>query len=626
MTATRRQDVIDVCGDHFRIQVDTAKGGEITRIELFDGSHWNCVLGTDKQTCPMICFTAANAEYRVANDSRARVERFDASPQFVKFDIVAMPCDAVGCRLPWTVRLGYEIYPEGVVFVNMNWELSATAQDRSLASISLVADKEICHAAKYRQETMGVPGDTAGFESARMAFGTDPRLSYTNEIQAIVEQKKPLAGAAEFCNGTGRFTWRLTDGKAIIGGPIRYHNRFCLALGSGAVGWRRTNLIGQRVYHWINLLDQPGRSAWYPTNGQIDKMAANRASILVLHQNWMFQGGWNNNPHADYRAARNEEALRRTIAHAHSKGMRVGLYCRGTERYCAETGFFAKYCQRDWDGLYVDWNSPHCVANHEHECRANEATRDRHLSADGSCLPARDYFLFLRRLREIVGPRGFLIGHQGIGAAGVLPNLVCDAFLPGEASSDRGMFAERDQAVFRGMLGAGVCHPWPLESPTFTSQEGIAKMAAWGFYPHVGLGMQRLDDKLIFPLDPDAKTNAFALPYWRILAAFDMRNARVFNLPNQKPIAATCSVKNFCSLIYTNMNQEFLVIVANLGPRTEKATVSLLPDVLGMSGSYAIQRVDSQNGSITPYTTGTTRFETTAIPPWGIEGYRFIKH
>jgi hypothetical protein len=625
LTATRQGSLIAINGSHFRIRVDAARGGEITGLELFDGADWNRVLGGDKQTCPMICFAAKSAEYRVANNSRARVSRLDASPELVRFDVLTTTCDAAGRALPWKVRLGYRVYREGVLFIDVDWELPAAVQDRWVASVSFAVDRAICRGAKYRQEAVAVPGDPAAFESARLAFGADPELSYTNEIQAILEEKKPLAGVAEFRSATGRFTWSLSDGKTAIRGPIRYHNRFCLALGSGAIGWRRTNLVGQRVYHWINLVKKSERGKWYPTKGQIDKMADHHATILVLHQNWLLHGGWNNDPHADYRVASDENALRRTIAHAHSRGMRVGLYCRGSERYSVESGFFAKYCQRDWDGLYVDWNSPHCIANHEHAYPANAAIQDRHISVDGSCLPAREYFLFLRRLREIVGPRGFLIGHQGIGAAGVLPNLVCDAFLPGEAISDRTMFADVDQAVYRGMLGGGVCHPWPLESPAFTSSEGIAKMAAWGFYPHVGLGMQRAADKLVFPLDPDEKVNEFALPYWRILAAFDMRGAKVFNLPNQNPVASVCSAKDFRAVVYKNGDRGFLVILANLGTRPAKTRVKLLPKVLGMSGSYSIQRVDSRSGLMTRHATATARFESAVLPQWGIEGYRFTK-
>jgi dienelactone hydrolase len=624
LAAVRRQGLIELRGNHFRVEIDAAKGGEVTRLELYDGADWNRVVGGDGQTCPMICFAAGETEYRVANDRRARIERFEVRPERVAFDVVATPCDARGHASPWTVRLSYEVYPEGALFIAMNWQLPAGIQDRCRASVSFAVDRAIAAAAKYRQVAVDVLADPAAFESARVAFGTDPRLSYTNEIQAIVEEKHPLAGRAHFRAEAGRFTWELADGRRAVQGPVCYRNRFSLGLGSGAAGFRRTNLIGQRVYHWINLLNSDPRSTWYPTNEQIDKMAANGATILILHQRWMLNGGWNNDPHADYRVVGDEEAMRRTIAYAHSKGMRVGLYRRGSEQYSLDVKFFERYCRRDWDGFYVDWNGPHCIAHHEHQYRANAAIGDRHSSPDGSCLPARDYFLFLRRLREIVGPRGFLIGHQGLGAAGILPNLLCDAYLPGEAIPDRTMFTDRDQAVFGGMMGGGVCHPWTIDSPAFASPEGIAKMAAWGFFPHVGLGMRRAADGLVFPLDPQQPAVAFALPYWRILSAIDTREARVFNLPNQKPIAATCKDENVAAAIYQEREGAYLVIVANLGTRTAKTAVELSAKVLGMSGSYAIGRVDAQTGATVPHGAGTTHFETSTLPPWGIEGFRLV--
>ena len=47
LTATRQANLIVIGGDHFRVQVDAAKGGEITAIQLFDGSDWNRVVGGD---------------------------------------------------------------------------------------------------------------------------------------------------------------------------------------------------------------------------------------------------------------------------------------------------------------------------------------------------------------------------------------------------------------------------------------------------------------------------------------------------------------------------------------------------------------------------------------------------
>jgi hypothetical protein len=621
LSAIRQENLIAVDGNHFRLMIDAAKGGEITSIELFDGAAWNRVLGADKQTCPMLSFAAGDDEYRLCNDTRAHVVRFGTHPKLAVFEILASPCNAAGRTSPWTVRLRYEIYPEGAIFIRLGCELPEGGSDRWRAGASLVLDRAISGGAKYRQEALPVLDTPTAFETARVAFGADRRLSYTNELQAMLEQKRAICGEPGFHSENGRFTWILADGKIAVRGPIRYRNRFCLALGSGATGWRHANLIGQRIYHWANLLGETPGNAWYPTDEQIDRMAAHHGTVLILHQRWMREGGSNGNPHADYRSPRDEEALRRTIARAHSRGMRVGLYSRGIERYCLDAKFFEKYCERDWDGLYVDWHGPQCVAYHEAHCGPDASLADQHFSTDVSVLAAREYFLYLRRLRAIAGPRGFLIGHQGFGTAGVLPNLLFDAFLPGEAPFDQAMFANLDEAVYRGMLGAGVCHPWTLNSPQFTTPESIAKMAAWGFYPHVVLGMERPADKLIFPLDPNAKVNEFALPYWRLLAAIDMREAQVFNLPNQRPIAATCSDENIRVLIYKERSGKCLVITANLSTRPAKATVNLDRQVLGMAGSYAIERVGAQTGATMEQAISATTFETSMLSPWQFEGF-----
>jgi hypothetical protein len=624
LTAARQANLILISGDHFRVRIDAGKGGEITAIELFDGSDWNRVVGGDKQSCPMIRLAAAGVEYGVANDAQARVETFDAAADRVKFDVLARPRDAAGRGSPWSVRLGYEVYAEGALFIDIDCDRPATVEDRWQASVSLTIDHAITRAAKYRQTAVAVVNDPAAFETARVAWGTDPRSSFTNELQAIVEEKRPLAGQPQFHAETGRFTWNLADGKTAVRGLLHYHNRFALAMSSGAAGFRKSNLIGQRVYHWINYLSKDTRRGWYPTNAQIDKMAANHATVLVLHDHWMLAPGSNGYPHANYRAVRDEEAMRRTIAHAHDKGLKVGLYCRGIERYGADAKFFEKYCRRNYDGLYVDWHGPQCVANHERNHRPDAALGDVHFSRDGSCLAARDYFLFIRRLRHVVGPRGFLIGHQGFGAAGVLPNLGFDAYLPGEAPFDRGMFANLDDAVYGGMMGGGVCHPWTLDSPMFCTPEAVAKMAAWGFFPHVGLGMRRSIDGFVFPLAPDDEANAFALPYWRILSAIDTNGAQVFNLPNDKRVAATCSDGAFRALVYRAKVGSFLVLVSNLGKKTAAATVNLAADVLGMCSRYSIERIDARSGAITPLGIGSTRIETSPLPPWGIEGFRLF--
>jgi hypothetical protein len=369
-------------------------------------------------------------------------------------------------------------------------------------------------------------------------------------------------------------------------------------------------------------------AAWYPSNEAIDKMAGYGGTMLILHQHWMLQGGSNGNPHADYTVVRDDASLRRMIDHAHRKGMRVGLYRRGIERYSIEEPLFGNYLERNRDGFYVDWHGPHCVAIHENRYPPNADFHDSHYSDDGSYLAARDYFLFTRQLRQIVGPEGFLIGHQGIGNSGVLANLAFDGYLPGEAGSDHAMFSDMDTAVYKGMMGGGVTMPWPLDSPAFSSPEGVAKMAAWGMYPHVGMGLQRRRDATLFTLDPDDEVNRFALPYWRILGAIEVARATVYNLPSRNQIAATFSNPDFYGLVYRedrDGDDAYLLVVSNLANQPGRTTVTLAADVLGMSGEYQVERVDLSANPAVPQAASSGVIETGELPPWDIAGYKLVR-
>jgi hypothetical protein len=486
-------------------------------------------------------------------------------------------------------------------------------------------DRAVTQWAKYRDSSGTYR--TPAFESARAAFGANPLKSYTNEIQALVESKAPLAGCVAFQKAPGRFTWSLAQGGSRIVGPYRYRNRLGLALGAAAGGKPKSNVVGQRVYHWVNwfgYLRTKDTPAWHPSGQQIDKMVAGRGTMLILHHYWMLRAGSSGRPHADYTAPGDPEALWRTIACAHRKGMRVGLYMRGIERYGAAAGFFEKYCRRDWDGLYVDHHGPHAVARHEQLARPDRPLNDVHFSAEGAYLPGREYFLFTKRLRRIVGSGGFLIGHQGFGNAGILPNLAFDAYLPGELASDHDMFADLDTAVYKGMTGGGVCMPWTADAPLFRTPEAVAKMAAWGFYPHICPGAPQLDGTLL-PLEPDDPQNTFVQPYWRVLAAIDAQRATLYNAPSQNVTAARCSDPSFHCVVYKKDPDAYLLVVANLGAQAGQAAITLVPKVLGMSGDYQLSRVDPQSGGVTPQGSTSSRITTTKLPRWGFEGWKLTK-
>ncbi len=609
---------IKVKGECFRLVCDSARVGRIVGLRLFDGANWNRVIGNGSGTCPALCIDGDADGYDQENCRNARIEDFQTTRERASWTVVS---DTPA----WKVRLLYEVYAEGALFIDIDCELTAESWALKGASVAFGVDQSIVSAAKYHQSVFHRPKTV--LPAGRIAFGMNAQRSFTNEIAVIVERNAPLGKKAGFAEKSGRFVWNLGAEPAVLKKGYRYQNRISIGLTGPVSGKPQTNLVGQRVYHWINYLDRKALVEWYPTERQIDQMADNGGTMLILHQDWMVQGGSNGKPHADYSAAKHEETIRRVIARAHERGMRVGLYRRGIEHYSLGR-VFDRYLKRNWDGFYVDWHGPHAVAEHEMKNKPDTNFGDKHYSRGGEVLAARDYFLFTKKLRQLVGPGGFLIGHMGFGSAGIFPNLCFDAFLPGEHHRDHRMFFNRDDAVLRGMTCGNVCMPWPLDSPHFTKPEGIARMAAWGFFPHVGLGIQRKADSTLFPLDPDAKANTFALDYWRVLSKIDAEHATAFNLPNQSRVAMRSSNVAVEGVVYAedkNGRRDYLVLVANIGSQPARATLTLDRKVLDMSGKYKSSRIDSRTGISSPHEINDNRIDTPLLAPCEIMGFKLEK-
>jgi hypothetical protein len=616
LSTERSQGAVTVRGGHFALTIDLGRGGEIGLLKLHDGAQWNTVFSGPATTFPMVRLAEKAGLYALAGDAKAELISLSESPEKIEIKVRGVPRGADGVASPWKVTLGYEIYAEGAVFIDLEYRLDEKPFTLTAASLGFAVDQRIRKAAKYSQEHKAK--ETPGFRSARVAFGVNPVQSYTNEIEVVAEYRIPMAGRTVFTPKDGRFVWTLGQGEQVLAPPYRYHNRISLGLGAAMTGRPRTRAVGQRIFHWINWIDT---AKWYPTNAQIDKMAALNATMLVLHHEWMLQRGSNGYPHADYAVVRDRDEVVRCIEHAHAKGLRVGLYMRGVEWYGLDTGFFQKYCKRDWDGIYVDWHGSCAVSWHDGRYKPENKLGDAHQSKDGTYVPAREYFLFTRRLRQTVGAEGFLIGHQGSFNSGILANLLFDAYLPGETGSDHAMFAGCDKAIYKGMMGGVTCMPWTLDSPVFLTPEGVAKMAAWGFYPHIGLGLQPPRSKRLFPVEPDDPLYANFLPYWRVLSRIDAEKAAVYNLPSVNQVAVVSSNPDVQALVY-KADRAYLVIVANLGPKPAHADLTLQAKVLGMEGTYKVWRIDSASGQASPCGETTGRLTTSELPQWGIEGFR----
>ena len=603
---------IVVEGETYRLTIDPRRGGEATTIEVPSDAGWRTLVGTDGQTFPALVLRTEDTSYALAADGAARIATRSQADGVTRIRVVATPRTADGRSGPFEVTLDWELHREGAVFADVGVALVAPEATLGGAALALTLDKTVSGWPHYRQEIVRhVP---VAFPSVRVALGPSGGRSFTNELEAFVEDGHAIAGGGTAFNAdpsNGRFRWDLASGKPLpVDRSFHAQNRVALAFGRSRP---QTTLTGHRTYHWVGL--DPAREsskAWYPTNDEIDRMAAQGATVLVLHTSWMAQGGSNGSPAADYRTPRDEAELRRTIAHAHDRGLRVGLYLRGVERYAALTGFFEKYLERDRDGLYVDWLGPHATSFHESTLAAATALGDVHATTDGSRLPARDSFLFMKDLRNRVGPSGFLIGHQGSFRSGILSNLLLDSYLAGEATSDRSMLTSADEAAYGGMQGAGPCSAWTVASPAvFTTPDAVAKMAAWGLVPEIPLGI------LGFPNDPAASENAYALPYWRVLAAGHAERA------SSVVGHVSSSVGAVKSRVYVQPTGELLVVAVNLAAQPIAGPARITLDGIGSASGYHVAKVDPASGVLGPLGDALPgpAFDVVSLGAWEIGGY-----
>ncbi len=90
-------------------------------------------------------------------------------------------------------------------------------------------------------------------------------------------------------------------------------------------------------------------------------------------------------------------------------------------------------------------------------------------------------------------------------------------------------------------------------------------------------------------------------------------------------MAMTSSDPAITGVVYKEAGGRYVVIVANLGEKPAKAKLSLDGAVLGMNGSYAVQRIDSGTGKASPDGKSRGALTTSELPQWGIEGFVLTK-
>lgn len=600
--------------DHFRMQLSDQ--ASLSDLRLWDGGEWYSVL--EGRFSPDFSITVEGEVLRPCENWRT--EAVDIRGDRAQMRYFTRLLDDGGEEAPWTLEFIFEVFPEGALFVDF---IVTYYSSEPLSLDYITVSMPIPQAENFhRFSDQQVSRATPALMPMRFLMGMCDTASFTNEMEIFIENSRSLAG------GSGSQT--IADGRVewVFAGPeepvssgrlwgFRYHNRIAAAFTRAAVDSDLSDSIGSRIFHWVNFLEPDD---WHPTDQELLDMASVGATHLILHHEWMRYRGSNGYPPADYTILRDEAELRRTVAKARSLGMKVLLYIRGVEMYSLDAPIFQ---QRElYDGIYVDWHGAYAHSHHEAIGLPAAIHGNGHYSPDGLFVPGRDYFLFNRRMRELVGPNGSLMGHPGSFNTGVMMNLNFDGYLAGETSSERELFVSREHAVRLGMMASTVTMAWPEEASVFYQPEGAAKMAAWGIYPHIILGLENTRTGTLFPRGPLEEFNEPIFRYWNVLRAFDFSDVRVINHPAARGVGLQSTNSDLEVIGYHNRaNGQLLVIVANLGEAAADTEIQLTGGLSALYDSWKMEKVNPDDGSPGSMETVTGSWQVPTLEQWDFVGF-----
>jgi len=631
-------------GDAFRITWDISRGGEITEIKQYDGSNWILINGhTNDNLNTIPGYVLKDNQGTIFHLSSCPNATFQVNKTTVD-EIVLIangrPRSVDGREAGWIIRQTFRVFKEGLLFCDLEMILPEGSDPFNIthSKLGITLSSQITRSKlkwgyftrdSWKLNTLKSISDS--IEEKRMHpyvaidYGIGEKSSFTNHVAFFVEDWKALAGSKELSGSKFAmnnksemsYDWILYEGNpTAVKAPYTYRNRWGIGLGAmrktsrlNLSASRGNNLIGARYYHtgpvpqgypagespddwpWYlhpNFWSQPAKAKIYPTDEQIDEAAKLGANVFVLHQSWMRNGGSNTWPPADY-TAQDPDELKRFVDRCHHHGMRVGLYMRGVEAYSLYSDFFEEYLKYDFDGLYVDWNSPlYANTNNQSAFKPSETHFD-----------AYAYFRYTKMLRERVGENGFLIGHTGACPA-IIELAVFDCYLPGEFIDQKEHLLDSPDINIHYSMKTS-CGT-QLISYTSPKEKAIAYSAG------IGLGLQNERGVL-----------------WQILKSIPMDKVWFYDNLTENLQVVTSSNPQFYTTIYKVSGDLVLIITANIGDKGS-SVLQLDMSTLGLVGKYsvtAMQGTDLHNYSSKPY--GTTDFGTINTGPLGkyeIRGYK----
>jgi len=404
------------------------------------------------------------------------------------------------------------------------------------------------------------------------------KRSFSNALEITLESAKGMGGSVvtkpfydKFDPYSLQYFYSLAWGLYATqqGEPLdlepgfTYANKYALAFGSHRYGSAaslpramRNQLACQRITYWKNS-DQAGAGkSWYPTNEDIDLLDRQGLDVLILGINWMARPGVPGKVVGDYQPA-DEDALKRVIAACHAKGIRVGLTMGGEYFVLADNEtWITKYLKKDFDGVFVE--EVNFLAP-----RGKLYPKSVSLSAGGEKLDLSDgqagahaNFLLSRKLRKLVGEKGFLLGSSDIGPTAIsLANF--DAYVPGEALA----------ASLSGRLDDFVYHSFMNSCGSVIPAEADARTILHA----AGLGASFM--RTITSRKDIAADLGVVGRLWKQFEAIDRDEVRLYNGLTED--TGMIRVSNAVGCVFVNGRGKGLLIVANPSRAKKSAKVVL---------------------------------------------------
>jgi len=652
------RNLITVKGCDFELTWDKLRGGEIVEIRQYDGNSWVKLNDDRTKTVPdftiydksnhkttQLCRQKTVRENIVRNTADEIVLSFELKVKELiienvyyvfKEGIIFSEINIRKgiCGTPHNAQGGY---PEELLeyFGNLSFSLGiGIGNDITENKFLWSACRRGCSPPAYnRKSTDKVTDSNRCLPVAMADYSLNKDAGFTNHFEVFIEDTPPRGAHTYFgkdrISGRFKFEWQI-DGRCLKDmyflcfdlGFFRTRWGICLSSARKASfnsihNARKNNMTGKLIFH-IPLGTVPdcnSRDAWpwnipplplikkpcsqMPPKSLVDE-AEKKNAVIILHQGWMKCGGSNGEPPADY-IPREEKKLKSFIDYCHKRNVPVLLYMRAIEKYALYQSKFLGFLKHNFDGLYVDWNTPFSSGY--------SGSNELHI-------PAYSHFLFTKELRRQVGDNGILISHSG-GCPAYLALSTFDACVFGEARIQKSkLLASMDDFLYYS-FSASVAPGFLFRHFKGEHKKLVAHIVASGAIPDIMIDPGKIEEK--------NECLKELLLLCKIFSHIPFKNVRIYNPLKENINCISVSNKSFYPSIYF-VNKDMLILtVVNLGKKG-KSILKINNGFLGLAGRYKITEIREEcKNSLICAKSSSLEIRTDYLAQYEYKGYVFEK-